>query len=385
MKTPSIALIACAALVGLTGCGHSPEVTRAESNQKAPVQAHLLTSAVSDGPTLYEASGTVRARTAAQISSRIMAYVREVRVQVGDRVREGQVLATLDARDADVRKRQADAGREEARSAALEAEQGYASAKANLELAEATYARMKELFDKTSISSQEFDEATARVKMARAGLEMASSKRAQVNAKIRQADEDIAGASIMQGYSTIAAPFAGVITEKNVDPGNLAVPGQPLMTLERGAGYRLEAQVEESMLRKIRLGQSVQVALDAAAHDLTGRVSEIVPAVDPSARTSTVKIDLPAVADVRTGLFGRAKFEVGTKRALTIPSSAVNDRGQVQWIFVADNGVAHARIVTTGEKNGDRIEILSGLSEGEKLIAPVPAGLADGDRIEVKP
>jgi RND family efflux transporter MFP subunit len=385
MRTPSIVfIVSAAAAVFLSGCGHSPELTRAESN-KAPVPVRVEAVATSESPTLYEASGTVRARTAAQISSRVMAYVREVRAQVGDRVREGQVLAVLDARDSDVRKRQADAGREEAHSAAREAEQGYASAKANLELADATFNRMKDLFDKKSISRQEFDEATARVKMARAGLEMAAAKRAQVAAKIRQADEDVAGASILQDYSTITAPFSGVITEKNVEPGNLAVPGQPLMTLERGGGYRLEANVEESMMGRIRLRQNVQIALDAVAKDLSGRVSEIVPAVDPTARTSTVKIDLPPLAELRTGLFGRARFEIGSRKALTVPSGAISNRGEVQWVFAAENGKAHSRIITTGERAGDRIEVLSGLSDGDKLIVPVPVGLADGDRIEVKP
>jgi RND family efflux transporter MFP subunit len=384
MRTPSIVLIVSAAAVVLSGCGHSPEVTRAESN-KAPVPVRVEAVATSESPTLYDASGTVRARTAAQISSRVMAYVREVRAQVGDRVRQGQVLAVLDSRDSDVRKRQADAGREEAQSAALEAEQGYASAKANLELADATFNRMKDLFDKKSISRQEFDEATARVKMARAGLEMAAAKRAQVAARIRQADEDVAGASIMQGYSTFTAPFSGVITEKNVEPGNLAVPGQPLMTLERGGGYRLEANVEESMMQRIRMGQNVQIALDAVARQLSGRVSEIVPAVDPTARTSTVKIDLPPLPELRTGLFGRARFEIGSRKALMVPSGAVSNRGEVQWVFVAENGKAHSRLITTGERIGDRVEVLSGLSDGDKLIVPVPVGLADGDRIEVKP
>ncbi len=367
----------------LASCGHSPEATKAESAKPA-VSVRVEPAAASEVPSLYEASGTVRARTSAQISSRVMASVREVRVAVGDRVREGQVLIVLDARDADVRKRVADAAHEEAQSAAAEAEQAITSAKANLDLAESTYSRMKDLFDKTSISRQEFDEATARVKMARAGLAMAQSRRAQVTSKIAQADQEKRGAEILQGYSTLTAPFAGVVTEKNVDPGNIAVPGAPLLTVERGGGFRLEANVEESMMRDIRAGQKVHVNLDTLNREIESRVSEVVPAVDPISRSVVVKIDLPNVPELHGGIFGRAQFETGSKHTLFVPSQAVGERGQVQWVFVAENGIAHSRIVTTGQRRGDRVEILSGLNEGEKLIAPVPPGLTDGDRIEVK-
>lgn len=383
MKHNLMILFGAAAI--LAGCGgHAPESTRAES-KKAPVTVAVQTVATAESPSFYEAAATVRARTSAQISSRVMAYVRDVRVKVGDTVREGQVLAVLDSRDADVRKQQADAAHDEARSAALEAEQAAASAKANLDLAETTYARMKDLFDKTSISRQEFDEAAARLRVARASLEMASARRAQVGAKIRQAEQEIQGATLMQSYTTLTAPFAGVVTEKNVEPGNLAVPGAPLLTIERGGGFRVEASVDESSLPRVRLGQTVEVQIDALDRTLTGRVSEIVPSVDPAARSAIVKIDVPNVAGMRTGQFGRARFLAGSRTALTIPASAIGERGQVQWVFVAAGGAARSRLITAGERRGDRVEILSGLSDGEKIVAPVPAGLADGDRIEVRP
>lgn len=373
-----------AATLWLSGCGHPPEATHAQS-KKEPVAVHVQAAASLDQPSFYEASGTVRAQTAAQVSSRVMAYVREVRAKVGDRVREGQVLAVLDSRDADVRKRQAEAGREEAKGAAAEAEQGYVSAKANLELAEVTFSRMKDLYDKTSISRQEFDEVSARMKMARAGLEMAAARKAQVGAKIQHAEEETNSATILQGYSTLTAPFSGVVTAKSVEPGNLAVPGAPLLTIERTGGFWLEANVQESALASIRLGQTVHVEVEALGREVAGRVTEIVPEVDPSARSAIVKIDLPGVADLRTGLFGRARFPSGSKRALIVTTSAMSERGQVQWVFVADNGFARSRIVTAGERRGSQVEILSGLAGGDRLITPVPPGLSDGDPVEVKP
>jgi membrane fusion protein, multidrug efflux system len=369
----------------LAGCGgHPTEATRAES-KKAPVPVSVEVVDTSESPSFYEAAASVRARTAAQVSSRVMAYVRDVRVKIGDQVREGQVLAVLDSRDADVRKGQAEAAHEEARSAALEAEQSYASAKANLELAETTFNRMKDLFEKTSISPQEFDEVTARVRVARASVEMAGARRSQVGAKIRQAEQEIKGAALIQGYTTLTAPFAGVVTEKSVEPGNLAVPGAPLLTIERGGGFRVEASVDESTLPRVRLGLPVEVQIDSLDRQLSGRVSEIVPSVDLGARSAVVKIDVPNVPGMRSGQFGRARFVTGSRSAMTVPASAVQARGQVQWVFVAADGTARSRIITAGERRGDRAEVLTGISNGERIIVAPPPGLVDGDRIEVRP
>ena len=187
--------------------------------------------------------------------------------------------------------------REEVRSGIAEAESGVAIAKANLELAQVTFKRINELYEKRSISNQEFDEASAKLKAAQAGFEMARAKRVQLDSKLAQADQEVRGSQVTRSYAEIQAPFAGIVTAKSVEPGNLAAPGVPLLTIERD-GYRLEASVEESKLATIRLGQSVFVTLDGINRRFDARVSEIVPAVDAASRTYTVKIDLPADADI---------------------------------------------------------------------------------------
>ncbi len=371
-----------ALLVALAGCG-SQEPRTAKADEGPAIAVSTIAVQKAEWPTVYEVTGTVRARTSVQITSRLMAYVREVRVRVGDRVRAGQILVTLDARDLDARKRQAEAGRTESRSAAGEAENAIASARANLELAESTFKRMKDLYDKKSISDQEFDEATTRVKLARANFDMAQSRRQQVTAKIAQADEDVKSAEIMTGYSVVAAPFAGVVTDKPVEPGILAMPGAALMTIEQGGGYRLEAAVEESNLSKVKPGQSVAVQLDSS--ELAGRVGEIVPTVDPAARSFTVKIDLPASPQLRSGQFGRARFEIGRRSVVVVPAGAIQERGQIQWVYAVEGGRARTRMVTLGDRVADRVEVLSGLSEGDRLIFPVSGSLRDGARVEVRP
>jgi hypothetical protein len=131
-------------------------------------------------------------------------------------------------------------------------------------------------------------------------------------------------------------------------------------------------------LSAIRVGQPVSVTLDGVDRAFDAHVSEIVPAVDAASRAYTVKIDLPGLPSLRSGLFGRAEFQLGSQLLLAVPAAAVIERGQLQSVFVAEDGIARTRLITTGEKAKDRIEVLSGLAPGEKVVLPIPPGLSDG-------
>ncbi len=366
----------------LTSCGSS-EPQRVSASNPAAIAVQTATVAAQEWPELYEATGSVRARTAATISSKVMAYVEEVNVKVGDRVRQGQPLITIDSRDLDANVRRAEAARSEVQTAIPEADQAVAAAKANLDLAQTTFKRMEDLAAKKSISSQEFDEASARLKSAQANYEMARARRAQIAPKLAQVEQEIRSATIVRGYASIVAPFAGVVTAKSVEPGNLASPGAPLLTIEQEGAYRLEVSVDESRLATVRAGQPVQVSLEERTFD--ARVSEVVPAVDAASRSYTVKIDLPAASPVRSGMFGRAAFPIGARQAVSVPAAALQERGQLVSVFVVEEGAARSRLITLGRRSADRAEVLSGLSEGEKVVVPVPASLADGGRVEVRP
>jgi len=115
------------------------------------------------------------------------------------------------------------------------------------------------------------------------------------------------------------------------------------------------------------------------------RVSEIMPSVDAASRSYIVKIDLPPLAALRSGMFGRAVFSLGKRRVLAVPTGSVREEGQLRWVWVVDAGQARARMITLGEAHQDRREVLSGLNEGERIVFPVPAGLTDGARVEARP
>jgi RND family efflux transporter MFP subunit len=212
---------------------------------------------------------------------------------------------------------------------------------------------------------------------------MMRSRRAQINSKTAVVEQEVRAAGIMRDYSQLAAPFSGVVITRTVEPGNLATPGSPLLTIEQDGLYRLEASVDESKLAGVRVGQAVEAVLEAD-RKLSARVSEIVPSVDAASRSYIVKLDLPATPNLRTGMFGRAIFPLGMQKVVAVPLAALMERGQLQSVFVVEDGVAHTRLVTTGRRTSDAVEVLSGLTAGEKVVLPLPVGLQDGARVEVR-
>jgi RND family efflux transporter MFP subunit len=369
----------------LAGCAKdAPRIETKAAASAKPLAVHTAEARNESWPGIYEATGTVRAKTTATISSKVMGYVQQVNAREGEHVAAGQLLIVIETRDLDANYRKAQIGSEEVKAAIPEADYGMAGAKANLELAQVTFKRVEDLATKKSVTTQEFDEALARVKAAQANYDMARARRAQIDSRLAQAEQDIRVANVAREYARIAAPFSGVVVAKNVEPGNLATPGAPLLTIEQEGSYRLEASVDESKVPSVRLGQMLDVELDAVGRKAIARVSEIVPTVDATSRAYTVKLDLPPIAEVRTGMFGRALFPESAKTVLSVPIAAVVERGQVQQVFVAENGTAHARMVTLGQRGKTSVEVLSGVNAGEKVVAPVAADLVDGGALEIR-
>jgi RND family efflux transporter MFP subunit len=308
-------------------------------------------------PDWLEAIGTVRSAQTSQVASQTVGNITEVRVHEGDRVVSGQILATID--DSQPR-----AALEQATAAVNAAEREVAAADSSFVLAEATLKRYQPLYEKKSVSPQEFDEIKARYQSAEARRDMARAGQAQANAALTQARTSL-------GYTQVRAPFAGLVTEKKADAGTLASPGMPIFTIEDMRSYRLEVTVDESNIRVVHVAQSIPVLLDALGNtELSGKVAQIVPAADAASRSFLVKIQLRTDARLRSGLFGRARFSRGERSALMVPLTAIAERGQLQGLYVVGlNRIAELRYVTLGKTAGQQVEVLSGLQEGEKIVA----------------
>jgi RND family efflux transporter MFP subunit len=185
-------------------------------------------------------------------------------------------------------------------------------------------------------------------------------------------------ASTTASFTTIAAPFDGIISEKMVEPGNMASPGMPLLRLEDTRGFRLEVRVDESRVGQIRNGDSVPIFLGGGTSLIKGTVVEVSRAVAADARAFLVKIALPDTPGLRSGEFGKARFGGTPRRALTVPPSAIVRRGQLTSVFVVDKDVARVRLVNLSES-----EVLAGLEESEVVILSPPASVTDGRRVSV--
>jgi multidrug efflux pump subunit AcrA (membrane-fusion protein) len=363
--------------VTLTGCS-TPRAAAATADAADPITVAVAEVAMTDVASAVDSGGVVQARTTARITARIMAPVREVRVSPGDQVREGQTLIVLDGNDLA-------AGARSARSAAVAAEQGSnaaaaerQAAEAGLALALASHERIAGLQARRSATAQELDDATATLRSAEARVAGASARALQAASAVESARAASDQASTTESFTRIAAPFDGVVTEKMVDPGNMASPGTPLLRLEDTRGFRLEVRVDESRIGQIRNGDSVPVFLGTATASIVGKVDEISRAVDADARAFLVKVALPDAPGLRSGEFGKARFSGTPRRALTIPSSAVVRRGQLASVFVVDKGVARVRVVNLRES-----EVLAGLTESEVVILSPQAGITDGRRVSV--
>ena len=332
-------------------------------------------------PQAYQAAGTIHSANTAILAAQLGGTVREIRVNAGDHVKRGQLLAVLDDRSAQAQMQGAEAGVNEAVQGEAEVEQGLKAATADRQFAEATFNRYKALLAKNSLSRQEFDGAEARYQAALANERSMEAKKQQVLARQQQARSQQDSARTYLSFSRIDSPLDGVVTAKSVDAGTVVMPGTPVLTVEETTRYRLEASLPEEYLPSAKTGASVSISTEHGQFE--GRVAEVVPAADVTSHTFMVKIDLPHDCNCRSGEYGQASFPIGEAKRLAVPSSAVLDHGELQGIFVvgADGNVEY-RLVKTGITFGNRVEILSGLAAGEKVAISQIDRLRDGARAE---
>jgi RND family efflux transporter MFP subunit len=288
---------------------------------------------------MEEVVGSVRARLHSTIEAKVSGKIERMLVVPGQKVNAGDLLAELDVRESKARLDQALAVREQAQQ----------------ELRRATGL----LADKT-ISQQEFDLAQSRW---------------------RVADAAVTEAETMLGYARIVAPFAGLVTRKLADVGDLAAPGKPLLELEDPSALRLEADIPEALIERVKLGGKYAVRVASVTNLLEGVSSEITPVAEPATRTFLVKFDLPLSEGLRVGQFGRVLVPVGEGAALRVPRSAVVQRGQMELVFVVAERQAQLRLVKTGKRVENEVEVVSGLSASEKVVIERAGDLADGQPI----
>lgn len=372
-----------AGVVTLAACGAPAE--KPAEKAVAPVTASLGRVEAVDWPSTHEAGGVVRARQVAVVSSRVVAPVVEVRVKAGDRVTRGQVLIQLDAREVGAQAARASASAAGMRLSLDAAQAERRSAESAVVLARATHRRVSGLLEQNSATAQELDQAVANLAGAEARLAGATARVAEAEAGLAAAKAGEEVASVNASYAVLTAPFDGLVSNRQVDPGSMAAPGMPLLTVEDTSAYRLEVRVDESRAHLVTPGAAAEVRLDRAGGDDEGwvpaRVAEM-ESVDPARHSFVVKFDLPTSAAVRSGAYGRARVLGPAERVLTVPAAAVVRRGQLTLAFVVDaSGAARLRLLSPGRERAGRIEVLAGLLEGDRVVLDPAGAIEDGTPI----
>lgn len=366
-----LAMLFCASVVGtslaaLGGCS--------DGNHQPPATQHSLkgvptmTVAASQQTQTVELSGTVRSRTSALVSARIPGTVSLLQAREGDRVRKGQLLARLEAEEQVAQASAAGAGIDEA-------QRGLDEALAQRTLAEATLSRFKALYDEQALTRQEFETRQTE-------RDLAHQRVARAEARLRQARENARAAGAVADYARIMAPISGIIIAKQVDLGATVFPGQPLFTIDDESSYQLELVVPESYAALVRPGTPIQISLDTLQKTVGASVAELVPAADPASRSFIAKANL-RLNGLKSGLFGRAVLGLGTTRTvLLIPKQAIFERGALTAVWTVDQeNTIRMRLVKVGKATEERVEILAGLSDGERIVAAHSPQLADGIKL----
>ncbi len=307
----------------------------------------ILTVEVTTEPLIEQAAGTIRAKVETVISPIITAKISTISVRAGDEVKRGEVLVELDSRELEARVGQA--------------RQAVVAAKAKLALAEKDSERLQRIYraEPGAVSKAELDRVQASLRTARAQL---------IGAQ-RQEDE----AKTSLSYGTLAAPISGRIVERYADPGDTARQGEALLRMYDPDTLRLEASVRESVASKLTRGQDVTAKVDALDKAFEAVVDEIVPSADPGSRSFLVKVGLKGSSGLYPGMFGRLLIPIGQTHKIYIPSKAVTQVGQLDFVIVKTEQGPVRRYVRLGARAGaDRVQVISGLAAGEKVLIPEP-------------
>ncbi|MCB9857478.1 MAG: efflux RND transporter periplasmic adaptor subunit [Phycisphaerales bacterium] len=301
---------------------------------------HTAVVTIRQVPRVETASGSVRAVHEISTASKLLAKVMTVNVTAGQRVAKGDVLIQLD--DEDLKSRV-----EQARAEA-------SSLRATRDQAKIENDRIEKLHAQNVATSIEWERASSAYKAAESNYQSAEQR-------VREAETIL-------GYATILAPIDGVVVEKKVEAGDTVTPGQVLLTLYDPTRMQLIAGVRESLARRLRVGQPLQIRLETMDHACEGSISEIVPTAESESRTIPVKVVGPCPPGVYPGMFGRLLIPLESEPVLVIPAGAVRRVGQLDLVRVVADGEVQRRAVKLGRALDGEIEILSGLREGERVV-----------------
>ena len=299
----------------------------------------------------YSTEAVIEAVRQSTISAQVLGRIVELRADVGDFVKAGQVVARIDPR--------------EAAQVVASSEAQVAQARANLQNARINLERNRRLLESQFVSQSALDRAEAEFKAA--------------EAQLRAAEAGAGQAEVSKGYTTVVAPITGVISARNVEVGEMATPGKPLLTTFDPNDMRVIAEVPQSVVPEIKALGRATVEVPSVDKWIKVKSMVIIPAADPHTHSTRVRLYLASdERDIYPGVYARAHFAIGNARKLVIPAQSVIRRSEVTGVYVInDKGNPSFRQIRLGESAGaGLVEVLAGVSAGEHVaLEPIKAGM----------
>lgn len=359
MKKHTYIFIAIATTFIMASCGSEDKKAVVDNTPAIAVKVNEI--AVHGNSPFLSVSGKIQAANSADLSTRMMGFVNKVHVSVGDKVRKGQLLVSINNSDLQAKRAQVNASITEATAAVTNAEKDYT--------------RFKNLFAANSASQKEVDDMTANFNMAKARLEGAKQMKNEINAQF--------------AYSNITAPFSGTVTSKNVETGDMANPGQPLISIETPGNFEVRAMVPESEISQIKKDTEVDVVVKSLNKTLKGKVTEVSTSAKNTGGQYLVKIALDKTeAGILSGMFTTVQFPVAKKsktNLVLLPKEAIITNGQLSGVYtVSESNTALLRWLRLGRTFGDQVEVLSGLRADESYIFSAEGKLYNGAKISIQ-
>lgn len=343
----------------LTNCGGDNKSNTPIS--ETPIKVKVNQVQVNDNAPFLAVSGTIQAVNSAELSTRMMGFVKNVHVNVGDKVRKGQLLVSINNTDLQAKSAQVNAGIAEATAA-------YNNAKKD-------YERYKNLFADNSASRKELDDMTANYNMAEARLESANQMKREIQSQF--------------AYSNILAPFQGVITGKSVKEGDMANPGVTLLSLENPSSFEVVTRVPETEISKVISGMDVKVLVKSINETISGKVSEVSRSAKNTGGQYIVKIALNTKEPkILSGMFTTVRFPLEKQsqaESVMIPTAALITKGQLTGVYtISKSNTALLRWLRLGREFNGQVEVLSGLSVNESYIISAEGKLYNGANVSVQ-
>ncbi len=401
------AALLAAACLATFGCGPARQETRQPPKTVVVARAARATISLS-----LEYPARIRPHQEIVVSPKIPGRVATVSADVGQTMKAGQVLFTLEARDYSAQVRQARAALQSAQANLTRTSDSSLSSQeiqagAAVKQAQVQYDDAKDLADRTeklyndgTVSRQQLDSARARLDSASIALDTAEQSLALLQQKGGPQSTGLASTQVEQAQATldlaqsqldntaVRSPITGVVSARTVDPGEIVAAGTPGFVVIDVSSLVAEASVEESTVHTLRTGQIVPVSVEAAgAEALAGTIETISPAADPRTQGYAVKVRIEdSPAPVLPGMFARVRFPVQTHgNVLVVPDTAVMSESGVSSVFVVSAGVVRKKTVQAGIADDERTEIVSGLSDGDLVVTEGQSFLDDGDSVTVAP